>query len=78
MALTLTAGQGGHIILAFCPFLYDSPSLHVVKALIYCVLLVPPSISNGHISACKTPQKIIRAPLESPHAQLSNGARMIF
>ena len=42
----------------------------------YCVPPVPHPTSNGHISACKTPQKFIWAPLESPHSQFSNGARM--
>ena len=32
--------------------------------------------SNRHNSACKTTQALIRAPLESPRPQLSNGARM--
>ena len=46
------------------------------KVLLYCVLPVPPSTSSGNISARKATQTPIRAPLESPHSQLSNGARM--
>ena len=38
--------------------------------------LAQPSTSNGHNSAYKTPQKLIRAPLESPRSQRSNGAKM--
>ena len=40
--------------------------------------LAQPSISNGHNSTCKTPQKLIRAPLESTRCQLSNGAQMSY
>ena len=49
---------------------------NATKALVYGVPLVPPSTSNGHISARKTTQTFIRAPLESPRSQFSNGARM--
>ena len=51
-------------------------NINGAKVLVYYVLPDPPSISRGHHSACKTTQTLIRAPLESLHCQLSNGARM--
>ena len=35
-----------------------------------------PSTLSDHESVCKTPQKLLRAPLESPRSQLSNDVRM--
>ena len=49
---------------------------NVAKVIVYCVPPVLSSASNYHSSASKTTQALIRAPLESPHPQLSNGFRM--